>query len=1225
VTTAIAFLSDLAPRPLTLAAPAGLTARALHLGRGNHALEVVVLDAAAPPAATALRQAWITRLSGRASPLLVVVLSGHHAWVCGPAGEEPPVHAGEDGSGVDRGQIERICREALALPDRHAALRFLAHTLPSLDTSLPGLINEGLLSLHELETGARRRHDWSKAGTMAAAVIGRTGEELLRGLGFVIERLDGLTQVLRASGRRTALAVLLDQTEAAELGSARFSNLSPISYALAKADGENLDWVIVLQANRIRLYPVKMDTGVGRRGRTETWVEAQATLLKDEDAAYLWLLFSAEALAEKGSLSELLQSSHRFAGDLADRLRDRIYENVVPALADAIVKARRLKNPTADDLALTYEMALTVLFRLLFIAYAEDRDLLPYKLNDAYKHRSLKRKAQELAELARRGVAEPAAGDGHWREAQALFLAVDLGNPEWGVPAYDGGLFSVDPAVSRAGAALAKLSLPDADFRPALGDLLLIATPEGPLGPVDFRSLGVREFGTIYEGLLESELSVAEADLAVDSDGTYVPAARRKGKKLKVDVPAGAVYLHDKSGARKSSGSYFTKSFAVDHLLDGALEPALKDHLARLDKLDDTDAAEAFFDFRIADIAMGSGHFLVAAVDRIERGLSGYLARRRLAGVARQLDDLRGAARGQLGTLAEQFEIEDGQLLRRLIARRCVYGVDLNALSVQLARLSIWIHTFVPGLPLSLLDHNLVEGNSLVGVGTIEEIETKFREAGMALFPIDARSLLGPAEAALKRLAAIADASPADIERGRAAMEEARVAIGETKALCDIIAALPIAPDDEPIEFQFENWERLRPAVQRSNALKQARDALKGLNPFHFPIAFPEVFLRGKRAGFDVILGNPPWQEATVEEHAFWARHFPGLRGFDQPEQERLKARFRRERPDLVAALDAEKAEAERLRRALHGGGYPGMDEGDADFYKAFCWRFWTLVARDGGRVGVVLPRSALAAKGSTAFRLAIFASARELDVTMTLNRAGWMFDEAEHRYTIAMACIERGAGGDQQSAIRFRGPYASFDAFREGVARPVPSFTAAEIRSWSDAASLPLLPSDESIPVFAQLRKAPRLDLNDGKSWRARPDRELDATNQKPLMDVKSKECPDGFWPVFKGESFDIWEPDRGADYYYAWANPKKVQPFLQAKRLKSARRSGGDSAHAEFPLAHLRDLVTLPCHRARIAFRDITNRTNQRTVIACLALQLRFVFGMYALCCRLMGSAPS
>src|SRR5262249_26206830 len=157
--------------------------------------------------------------------------------------------------------------------------------------------------------------------------------------------------------------------------------------------------------------------------------------------------------------------------------------------------------------------------------------------------------------------------------------------------------------------------------------------PEGPLGPVDFRALGVREFGTIYEGLLESELSVAEADLTLDKAGSYVPLKHNQ----KPVVRKGQVYLHDRSGARKSFGSYFTKSFAVEHLLDTTLEAALGRHRRRLGALSDADAADAFFDFRVADIAMGSGHFLVAAVDRIERALAEYFGNRPLAGVRKEL------------------------------------------------------------------------------------------------------------------------------------------------------------------------------------------------------------------------------------------------------------------------------------------------------------------------------------------------------------------------------------------------------------------------------------------------------------------------------------------------------------------------------------------------------------------------------------------------------------
>ena len=557
VTTEPSFLRDVRPRPWSPDSKHGFRPVGLYLGKGPSAMEVVVASSTRMPGRNALQEAWKSRRGGRAAPVLLVVLHPAGAGLCGASGENPPVY-----QQVDKDQAERLANEVLDQPDRHSALRFLNQALPSLETALPGISNEGFVALHELQHGARDRTDWASSRSKATKALGRRDGELIEALGFRVEKLDNLTFLLRGNNRRAALAVLLREDESPEAGAERFNNLSPISYALAKADDEGLRWVIVVQGNRLRLYSTALDAGVGRRGRTETYVECQPTLLADADLPYLWLLYSADALAPDGSLAEILEGSRRFAGDLADRLRERIYEEVVPALAHGIAEARGIEHPTTKpELDHTYEMALTVLFRLLFIAYAEDRDLLPFRFNEGYRRRSLTQKAQELVEHITSDT-PVTAGTSHWDEVRLLWDAVANGNGEWGVPAYNGGLFSDRRDVSRPGADLARLSLPNEAFETALRWLLVIDTAEGVPGPVDFRSLGVREFGTIYEGLLESELSVAETDLTIDKRGAYLPA-RKKGK---VAVSEGGVYLHNRSGVRKSSGSYYTKQFAVEHL-----------------------------------------------------------------------------------------------------------------------------------------------------------------------------------------------------------------------------------------------------------------------------------------------------------------------------------------------------------------------------------------------------------------------------------------------------------------------------------------------------------------------------------------------------------------------------------------------------------------------------------------------------------------------------------
>lgn len=1021
-----------------------------------------------------MRKLWKARQGRRPSPLLLIVAyggatdDGGKMTVCGPVGDQPPVV-----DDLEVSQVERLASAALAEPNRHAAVRFLVAMLPEVGADLAGVRNAGLLATQELRNGVPDRPDWAQACQRSVPLLGLKGRGLVEELGFAVEQLSVSSSMLTIEkGGGRAVAVFLDEGETFEDPGTRFGT-SPVSHALALADREGVPWVVLTRGRQIRLYAARPDTGVGRKGRSETFVEVNLALLGEQQAGYLSLLFSSEALTDGGTLDQVLGRSADFAADLAVRLRERVYVDAVPHLAAAV--AGRLDTSGAlseEELSDAYEQTLTVLFRLLFLAYAEDKDLLPYRTNGRYADHSLKRIARRLADdrQAERVQFDPRAID-HWEDIAQLWRAVDKGNTAWGVPGYNGGLFSVDPDVNPIGAALAEVELTDAEFGPALIALLVDEGPDGLIGPVDFRSLSVREFGTIYEGLLESQLSVAPTDLTLDGRGNFVPAADTSH----IEVDAGQVYFHNRSGARKASGSYFTKPFAVEHLLNHALEPALADHLGRISEMleggDEAAAAEAFFDFRCVDLAMGSGHFLVAAVDRIEAGLSGFLALNPIRPVTAELEKLRQAALDALGDLADGVEIETASLLRRQVARRCVYGVDANHVSVELARLGIWIHTFVPGLPLSFLDHSLVWGNSLTGIGTLDEalglLDPKAAEAGArSLFAEEIEAFLDRAGDALRRLARTTEATVADVEAARSANEEAREAVQPAKDLFDLLVAgrlgeiaMPVTADEESIAADPD--------------LAVAKELGDELGALHFPVAFPEVFLR-ERPGFDCIVGNPPWEEATVEELGFWALRFPGLKRLRAGEQKREIAGLRSERPDLVDEYERAVENAEYVRRTLVAGPYPGMGTGDPDLYKAFSWRFWTLV-RDGGAVGVVLPRSALSASGSGPWRAAVLDKGSFADVTQLLNNRRWVFDEVHPQYTIGLVSLRRGA--DFVGTLRLRGPYPSLTAFERGAADEPAAFSTEEFRSWSEDDSFPLLPSEQSVGVFAKLRRHPRLD----------------------------------------------------------------------------------------------------------------------------------------------------
>ena len=236
----VEFLPDLQPRRWTLDPKLEVVPVSLLIGKGVSALEVAVAQAARLPNRSAQIDIWKARRAGRAAPLLLVILCSGKASLIGATGESPPVYAD-----MDIGQVERLCREALSQPDRHSALHFLSRTLPTLGTALPGLTNEGLLALHELEHGVPQRSDWVDARRKSLAASNKRSDEMLSALGFKVEHLDNLTNLLRSGDKSVALAVMLRESETAESGNPRFNSLSPISYALKKADDENLNLAIL--------------------------------------------------------------------------------------------------------------------------------------------------------------------------------------------------------------------------------------------------------------------------------------------------------------------------------------------------------------------------------------------------------------------------------------------------------------------------------------------------------------------------------------------------------------------------------------------------------------------------------------------------------------------------------------------------------------------------------------------------------------------------------------------------------------------------------------------------------------------------------------------------------------------------------------------------------------------------------------------------------------------
>ena len=1138
--------------------PEGYEKLALFTQPVPNGLEVAVVESAKASRKSELEEIWRKRKGGRASPVLVVAVPAGAVAVPPadaippadtatspastatlPADTVPPANTTSQTSrpaanlqftlcGLEKQtstiyqtlppeQVRILLANALAAPDHHSATNYLTSKLQQLQ-DIPGLRNQGLLATHELEHGVPKRPDWDTATKKALEILRERDEELITSLGFSIEPHNERINILTAGSRQTAVAVSLRRGEPFDLRSSQHSlfEKSPVANAAQVAERNNLKWMILTRGPEIRLYSSKAEVGVSSGTREEKYLELDLELLPQDQAGYLHLLFSADALSEDGSLHETVRNSSQFATELAARLRDRVYDKTVPQLAEAV--ARQISgDPSEKSLEDAYEQVMHILFRLLFVAYGEAKDLLPLRANPQYQHYSL----TEIAKLmldARKNNLPPWDNTQTtlWPNVVQIWEAIDKGNSAWGVPAYNGGLFSTDPKASPPGAAIARmLPLTDQEFGPALEALLIDETPDGGPGLVDFRSLSVREFGTIYEGLLESRFSAAPTDLTLNKKNLFVPAEQGD----MVAVPEGGVYFHNRSGARKSSGSYFTKAFAVNHLIDHALVPALENHTERLDALLESKgpeaAAKAFFEFRCADIAMGSGHFLTAALDKIVEVLSKYMEEHQLPQINQELDSLRTASEEAMGDTSQSESITPEALLRRQVARRCIYGVDKHAVAVELAQVALWIHTFIPGLPLSNLARNLVCGDSLTGVGSVDEVvrelERDYSPDKPSLYRQQIEGHLNAGKDAWEKMAANPEATIEEVEASRQLSAEMAEKVRIATMQFDLVSASRAGVID--IEGFDED------TIKANHSRKEVQDALDWLRPAHFPALFPEVFW-GDNPGFDCLLGNPPWEKVKVDSHAWWCQHLPKIRGLPVGKMNQAIEDFALERADLQQQYEDAIAEKNRYSSVLKKGAFD-LGSGDTDLFQAFAWQFLQL-AKAGGAIGIVLPQQALQNKGSEPWRVRVSETGSFADITTLINNKGWVFEDLHKSYAVTL-CSIRKIKADASGTV-LSGPHISLESYANRASNSV-EIHISEFLEWSTSAVFPTIPSPEALFTFRKLKSHPRLDssatniisgqvrsgqVRSGQVFNyiiPRPVAELHATSDKDLLVLDQSE----------------------------------------------------------------------------------------------------------------------
>ena len=533
---------------------------------------------------------------------------------------------------------------------------------------------------------------------------------------------------------------------------------------------------------------------------------------------YFYGFFSAEALRPAAGglahVDNVRAGSASFAQDVGEELRSRVFGALV-RLAAGFLKGREEPVPE-EALDEVYDNALIVLYRLLFILFAEARELLPLETSPSYAEQiSLARLVREVADKRERRITFSSTSTGMWDRLVALWTAIDNGDTDLHVARYDGELFAAG-----AHPFLDQHKIPDLYLAEAL-DLISRVPGLGEARFVDYRALSVTHLGTVYEGLLEHRLRVVPDRLGEVEDRIELAAV---------------------SGRRRETGSYYTPDPIVRFIVSETLGPLVEGR-----------DEQAILDLRVVDPAMGSGHFLVAAVEFLALAIATHPGR------------------------PEPIDVdEDLAAIKRRVVERCVWGVDINPLAVELAKLSLWLATASTDKPLTFLDHRLREGNSVMSMrrddvlttlrrgrhpGAVTVFEAAFAEQHQADLDLAARldgtdpdSLEGVE--ARRELFARQDAS----RRRLRTLWNAAVGLicGTVRGdAIDALAAALQAPEPE--------WDEAAHAAE-----EQGLPSGDDYTPFHWELEFAEAFERG---GFDAVLGNPPYVSAWEMTNAT-----PGLR-----------------------------------------------------------------------------------------------------------------------------------------------------------------------------------------------------------------------------------------------------------------------------------------------------------------------------------------------------------
>lgn len=1068
------------------------------------------------------------------------------------------------------GEYERICRILATcnisgtLPTRYlGGLNKAIHDIPKATAYFN---NRGIFSNHYLKNRLWEdlQRDIATEANAVEAVIRKDSKAVLVALGWNLDSAKRSGSVYQFKNVSTSIVVA---PAGRDLSVRTKDGVAP-SYT-AVAELKHSRWVILTNGRVWRLYTSRVSAS------TTNYLEIDTGGGHPEPLKYLAALFGfATHEGDSPKIDEIFDEAHHKAMDLEKDLRTKILaaDGLFLDIAKGVLDHDMKRKFRTADLEHAKETALAVMYRVWFVLYAESRNLLPVD-DPKYSPISLRtvHAALDKYEADRDGY-------GCWDALLELFTCIRDGSPRHNLPQYNGGLFAAKADVDG-------IRVRNRFIVSALRSLL-----ETDGHAVDYGDLGVRHLGSIYESLLEFEVRQADRDIMLLEDGDNVREVETKAEST-YSYKKNDLYLVSGAGIamRKASASFYTPDEIVSFLVRQGLNPILEERRRRVAadvrkyKKDPSDrnrraCMDRILDLQVLDPAMGSGHFLVEALNRITEWAVGVLNSHPDHPLASEIDnDRREVVREQdrKGVTIDQSLLTADVLLKRRVMKRCIFGVDLNCLAAELARLSLWLDSFAIGMPLTYLDHHVKQGDSTIG-GWVADIGDS-KDASMDDWlsnPVDHGAILNE----------VANAPDITVEQARASRrnhEEYKKQTAVHRIALDVMTASTIDPSIIPPKARRKVAYVHRLATT-SNTDKDALSARRCVDKlaekysfFHWELEMMDAFTDARR-GFDVVVGNPPWEKPKPSKDEFFIPYDPTFRSLATNTKKNERAEKLLENPE-VAASHEEYRQSFVERGAIYKT-FKLQGTGDRDMWQLVLERMLSLVA-DGGTISVVLPSQILGNTGSTGMRRRLLG----MDIVQAYvfeNRKKIFPIDSRYRFLL-LTVRNRQDGPDEFPAAFYLHHLGSLkDGRKEADKFTVCSKQKIEMISPKDL-TIPEVP-ERSRALLERLSGLKPLGEQSSDGWQVGLSSGFHTANNTDLF----KEDRDG-WPVLRGKNIHQFNHNFSAPAYTT--DPSEGLAVLEKKRVYAG---------------HCRNFY----ESYMIVFRKVSSPTNMRTIIASIIPPHRF-----------------